>query len=116
MPKTSTTFKKGEGRPKGSENKATKDIKEAYKKLIENNLENLTTWLQKIAVNNPEKAIYIIADLSEFVIPKLARQEHTGKDGEPIKTESTIKLDITKLSDATLREIANAARPETSKD
>jgi hypothetical protein len=32
-------------------------------------------WLEKIAKENPEKAIRIIADLSEYVIPKLARSE-----------------------------------------
>jgi hypothetical protein len=116
MPKTSTTFKKGEGRPKGSENKTTRDIKEAYKMLIENNLDNLTNWLIQVAKKDPAKAIYIISDLSEYVIPKLARQEHTGKDGDPIQSETIVKLDLTKLSDAALREIANAARPEGGKD
>lgn len=74
------TFKKGssgniKGKPKGAENKTTKDIKEAYKQLIENNLDNLTKWLNEIAKDNPEKAIRLLADLSEYVIPKLARTD-----------------------------------------
>lgn len=86
MAKSSTTFKKGEakGRPVGVQNKATRDIKEAYRLLIEKNLDNLTGWLEKIAEKDPEKAIRIINDLSEYVIPKLARQEFTGKDGSPL--------------------------------
>jgi hypothetical protein len=78
-------FKKGNpGKPKGAQNKTTKDIKEAYKLLIEKNLDNLTTWLERIAAKNPTQAIYIISDLSEYVIPKLARKEITGKDGKKI--------------------------------
>lgn len=88
----SSAFKKGNpGKPKGALNKTTRDIKEAYKMLIENNLDNLTDWLNKIADKNPEKAIYILADLSEFVIPKLARQELTGKDGSKLTFNVTVK-------------------------
>ena len=74
-------FKKGDKKPpssgkkKGTENKATKDIKEAYRMLIEKNLDNMTLWLSRIARNDPAKAIYILADLSEYVIPKLARTD-----------------------------------------
>lgn len=90
-------FKKGDKKPvgsgkrKGTENKATKDIKEAYRQLIENNLDNLTNWLEQIAKKNPEKAIYILADLSEYVIPKLARQELTGEGGGKLVFDVKIK-------------------------
>jgi hypothetical protein len=77
------------GRPAGVPNKATSDIKEAYQKLIEKNLDNLTDWLEQIALKDPEKAIRILSDLSEYVIPKLARQELTGKDGEKINITFT---------------------------
>ena len=74
--RTSTSFKKGQGgKPKGALNKTTRDIKEAYKELIEKNLDNLTKWLDKIAEKDPEKAIRILTELSEYVIPKLARTE-----------------------------------------
>jgi len=90
-------FKKGSkkipnsGKKKGTVNKATKDIKEAYKNLIEMNLENMTAWLEQIASKDPAKAIMIISELSEYVIPKLARTEMTGKDGKDfIPSETTI--------------------------
>lgn len=76
--------KKIGGRKKGSENKTTKDIREAYRQLIENNLDNMTSWLKTIASKNPEKAIYILSDLSEYVLPKLQRTEHVGKDGNDL--------------------------------
>ena len=72
------------GRKKGVPNKATRDIKEAYRQLIEKNLDNLTKWIEQIAAKDPEKAIRILADLSEYVVPKLARQEHTGADGKDL--------------------------------
>jgi hypothetical protein len=90
-------FKKGtpkpanSGKKKGTVNKATADIKEAYKNLIEMNLENMTAWLEQIAAKDPAKAIMIISELSEYVIPKLARTEMTGKDGKDfIPSETTI--------------------------
>lgn len=73
-----------EGRPAGVPNKVTTDIREAYKQLIEKNLDNLTEWLEKVAEKDPEKAIRIINDLSEYIIPKLARTELTGKEGAPL--------------------------------
>lgn len=77
------------GKKKGTENKASKDIKEAYRMLIENNLDNLTDWLNKVAKNNPERAIYILYNLSEFVIPKLARKEFAGDKENPIELKFT---------------------------
>jgi len=80
------------GKKKGSVNKITKDIRLAYQMLIENNLENMTDWLKLIAAKDPAKAIYILSDLSEYVIPKLARTEVTGKDGESLQTNQTVVI------------------------
>ena len=79
-------FKKGEvtnpkGRPKGKPNKTTAEIREAYQKLVEDNLTNMTEWLTEVAAENPEKAMELMLKLSEYMIPKLARQEVTGADG-----------------------------------
>jgi len=79
-------FKKGEvtnpkGRPKGKPNKSTAEIREAYQKLVEDNLTNMTEWLTQVAAENPERAMDLMLKLSEYMIPKLARQEVTGADG-----------------------------------
>ena len=37
-------------------------------------------WLMTIAEKDPEKAIRILSDLSEYVIPKLARTDLTSSD------------------------------------
>jgi len=83
MGKNKTTFKKGHEplKKKGDINTVTRDIKTAYKNLIEMNLENMTIWLQKIADEDPAKAIHVISELSEYVIPKLARTEIKGDIG-----------------------------------
>lgn len=90
------TFQKGKvktgGKRKGTVNKATKDIKEAYRMLIEDNIPNLNRWLAEIAKKNPEKAINILSNLSEYVIPKLARTELTGENGGEVKLRTTIKF------------------------
>ena len=79
-------FKKGEnggsnGRPKGVQNKTTQEIKDAYKKLLHTNLDNMSQWLGDVAADDPQKALELMLKLSEYIIPKLARQEVTGADG-----------------------------------
>ena len=69
------------GRPKGSVDKDTRRIREAYQLLLENNLDNLTMWLEEIGEQSPEKAFNMMLKLSEFVVPKLARKELSGVDG-----------------------------------
>ena len=82
MGRNATTFQKGHKglKKKGDISKTTRDIKEAYRLLIEKNLDNMTEWLEQIAATDPAKAIYIISDLSEYVIPKLARTDLTSGD------------------------------------
>lgn len=72
------------GRPKGAGNKVTTKIKEAYQQLVEGNLENMTEWLGQVAEDDPKEAMMLMLKLSEYIIPKLARQEVVGADGEDL--------------------------------
>jgi hypothetical protein len=72
------------GRPKGSGNKVTGKIKQAYQLLMEDNLDNMTTWLGQVAADDPKEAMMLMLKLSEYVIPKLARQEVVGADGKDL--------------------------------
>ena len=72
------------GRPKGSKNKNTQLIREAYQKLTEDNLLNMSQWIQQIAADNPEKAFKLMLEMSEFVLPKLNRTELTGNNGDDL--------------------------------
>ena len=73
------------GRPKGASNRSTVKIKEAFHDLMENNLDNISLWLAQVAAKDPQKALDLTLKLSEFVIPKLARQEIVGQDGQDLK-------------------------------
>jgi hypothetical protein len=81
----------GMGRPKGVPNKATSTVREAIANLLERNGENMDAWLQMVAYGDeslkvkaqPDRALEIMAKLSEYHIPKLARTEVTGENGGP---------------------------------
>lgn len=71
----------GAGRPKGSPNKATADVRAAIALLAERNVAKLENWLNRTAKKNPAKAADLFLRAIEYHIPKLGRVEHTGKDG-----------------------------------
>lgn len=81
----------GPGRPKGVPNKATTAFRETINKLLEDNAENVHTWLEQVATGShgkepaPEKALDLLAKLAEFAAPKLSRTEVTGEDGSAVK-------------------------------
>ena len=65
-------------------NIATKKMKEAFAMLVEDNLDNMTVWLYRIAESDPKAAMEIVIKLSERFVPALARTEVTARDGEDI--------------------------------
>lgn len=73
-----------EGRKKGSQNKYTKQVKEAFGMLLENNLDNLSMWLADVAADDPKAALDIMMRMSERFVPKLRSTEITGADGEDL--------------------------------
>lgn len=68
-------------------NHSTKKMKEAFAMLVEDNLNNLSNWLEEIAVNDPKAAMEIVIKLSERFVPALARTEITAKDGDSLFKE-----------------------------
>ena len=60
------------GRPKGSMNKATQEIRQKYLELIQNNFETLETDLRSLRSAERIKAII---ELSKFVLPTLKATE-----------------------------------------
>lgn len=73
-----------EGRKPGSQNKYTKQIKEAFGMLLEGNLDNLSMWLAQVAADDPKAALDIMMRMSERFVPKLKQTEITGADGEDL--------------------------------
>jgi len=74
----------GNGRPKGSPNKSTAAVREAIAKMAEMNAPRFAMWLDEVAQKSPEKACDIYLRAIEYHIPKLARTEVTGTDGQPM--------------------------------
>ena len=95
----------GQGRPKGIPNKATAAAREAIGMFVDNNAGRLQGWLDQIANGkkdeetgewivqpNPEKAFQLFQSVVEYHVPKLARTEMTGKDGNPMEVATTLNI------------------------
>lgn len=80
-------FQKGQsgnpnGRPKGKSNVITQEIKDAFALVLQNKLPDLEAYLNRVAEQDPGKAIELIIKLSTRFLPELARTEITGADGK----------------------------------
>jgi hypothetical protein len=87
------------GRPKGSPNRATADVRAAIATFAEGNAHKLQEWLDSVAEGSggnrpdPAKAADLYLRAIEYHIPKLARTEVTGNNGGPVEiTGITINL------------------------
>ncbi len=72
------------GRKAGVPNKVTAQAREAIAAFVDGNAERLNTWLDLIAMESPKDAFICFMSVVEYHIPKLQRQEQTGKDGGAI--------------------------------
>ena len=79
----------GMGRAKGVPNKSTAAVREAIAKMAELNAPRFAIWLDEVAQKSPEKACDIYLRAIEYHIPKLARTEITGQDGQPVALQVT---------------------------
>lgn len=85
MPSVGGVSNNPRGRPAGVPNKATQDAREAIARFVDGNAHRLAGWLDKIAKDNPMAAFDRYMSVVEYHIPKLQRQEITGKDGERLQ-------------------------------
>lgn len=73
------------GRKAGTPNKSTVLAREAIAAFVDGNSDRLQGWLDEIAEQEGAKtAFQCFMDVVEYHVPKLARTEHTGKDGKPL--------------------------------
>lgn len=87
--------KKGErkgGRKKGVPNKATTEFRQAVKDLIESRADKFGEWLDRVAEDDPGKALDLVAKLAEYAAPKLTRTEHTGEGGGPVRASVEVRF------------------------
>lgn len=85
--------KKGRGH---SPNKTTKEIREAYTKLVSDSIPKFTKWLDRVAEENPDKALKLIIDLSAYIIPKISQTTLI------VEEDTEAKFDYSKLSEEEL--------------
>lgn len=90
------------GRPKGSENKATKLVREAIAKFANDNAEQFGEWVKAVAEKDPAKAADLYLRAIEYHIPKLARTEVSGE--------------VTHSYDAMLRQLLDASDSQPRDD
>jgi len=75
----------GKGRKKGVPNKATADVRAAIALFAESTVPQFQEWINRVAQEDPAKAADLFLKAIEYHIPKLARTEVTGADGDPVK-------------------------------
>lgn len=82
----------GKGRPPGIPNKTTRDVREAIRKVAEENAEEFSRWLSIVANGDgesvkpdPAKAADLYLKAIEYHIPKLARTEVAGDQNKPMQ-------------------------------
>lgn len=78
----------GKGRVKGVPNKATAIAREAIAQFVDGNAHRLQGWLDDIAADEkhgPKVAFECVMSLLEYHVPKLARTEHVGDGGGPVR-------------------------------
>jgi hypothetical protein len=90
------SFKPGDpraGRPAGTPNAVTATAREAFAAFVDGNAPKVQALWDTVAGKDPAYALELLVKLAEFVVPKLARTELTGKDGETFKASLTIRND-----------------------
>jgi hypothetical protein len=75
----------GAGRPPGTPNKATADVRAAFSALLQGNVKKLNGWLSRVGKEDPARALDLVIKLAEYHIPKLSRTEVTGPQGGPVQ-------------------------------
>ena len=93
------------GRPNGSPNRATADVRAAIAAFAEGNAHKLQDWLDRVAEGSggvkpdPAKAADLYLRAIEYHIPKLARTEVTGDGGGPVEI-SAIQIKLVKPNES----------------
>lgn len=84
----------GAGRPLGSPNRATAEVRAAIAKLMEETAPKMQDWLERVAAEDPARALDIVVKLAEYHIPKLGRIEMMGEGGGPIPVTAVVNVTI----------------------
>jgi len=73
------------GRQKGTPNKITTITREFFGAFLERNSDKAQSLWDRVSDEDPAKALALLWDASERVVPKLGRTEHVGDGGGPVE-------------------------------
>lgn len=85
------------GRPKGSPNKSTKEIREALQYMVEKQLDKLEDAFNKVYEQDPGRFLSLYERFCNFVLPKQQSVEISNENG--IDISKTIEDMKSKLND-----------------
>lgn len=121
--KTIGTGLAGPGRPAGSPNRVTTEVREALSDLVADNVPRLQEWLDRVAKHNPKAALEIYVKLVEFVVPRLARHSlEASNEPKPLPFAGENRPTTDTASASLIPQVAIAfhqsatARPCTAQD
>jgi hypothetical protein len=77
------------GRPKGSLNVATAEIREKFSQLIENNIDQLQKDIESL---HPSQRVKVIIELARFIVPTLKSTDLYVNESNDDFNEITINL------------------------
>jgi hypothetical protein len=77
--------KKSGGRPKGTPNKVTAEMKEGFLQAFKNKEPMFEKWLDEVAANDPAAACKIMVSMADFIFPRIGRTELVGDGGGPLE-------------------------------
>ena len=82
----------GQGRPKGSQNKYSQEIKDSVESLIHGYTEDFDTVLSQLVETNPGKFAEIYLRMLEYTIPKQRAVESTVDLSEGTISKITVEV------------------------
>ena len=88
VPKTAKRPQPKGGSRKGIPNRSTQAAREAIAQFVDGNVGRMQEWLEQIADDpklGPAAAFDRLMAVVEYHVPKLARTEHTGENGGPVR-------------------------------
>jgi hypothetical protein len=87
-------FEKGEvtGRPKGSEGRDTKRVREAITAITEGGITNLNECFDEIRTSNPAKFVELYLRLLEYTMPKLRSIDNNIEVGDSLIQKITVEV------------------------
>ena len=81
------------GRRKGIPNKSTERVKATFNYILERKIEKVENWIDLTAAESPEKAVKLLLELAEYIMPKKARVETVIEQDKPTEVVISWKKD-----------------------